>query len=173
MAKLYPATILMALCACLSMTPASFGQETAAPAATPLDRQYKNYSEWTKGLFAEAVTVTGFGNGKLIYLGGIGAEEEKGKAGDIRSPKNFDGQCKYTFEKIVRVLGYNGATLNDINKMTIYLTSAHNIGAYIACSKKTFKAAGAKLPPGTLLVINRLAWPPMMLEIDVDAMTAK
>lgn len=168
MAKSRSVTILI-LCALLGLTPASFGQATP----TKLDKQYNNYSEWTKGLFAEAVTVTGFGNGKLIYLGGIGAEEEHGKAGAIRSPRNFDGQCKYTFEKIVRVLGYNGASLSDITKMTSYLTSARNIGAYIACRNQAFKAAGAKLPAETLLVISRLAWPPMMLEVDVDALTAK
>jgi 2-iminobutanoate/2-iminopropanoate deaminase len=170
MAKTYSAMALVVLaCACLGLPQASFGQV----AATPIDKQYKNYSEWTKGLFAEAVTVTGFGNGKLIYLGGIGAEEEQGKPGAIRSPKNFDGQCKYSFEKIVRVLDYEGASLKDITKMTSYLTSASNIGAYIACRNKAFKAVGAKLPAETLLVISRLAWPPMMLEVDVDAITTK
>jgi enamine deaminase RidA (YjgF/YER057c/UK114 family) len=169
MAKSNSAIVLIFVGAFLSLTPASFGQVASAP----FDKQYNNYSEWTKGLFAEAVTVTGFGNGKLIYLGGVGAEEEQGKPGAIRSPKNFDGQCKYTFEKIVRVLGYNGASLKDITKMTSYLTSARNIGTYIGCRNKAFQAAGAKLPAETLLVINRLAWPPMMLEVDVNAMIAK
>jgi len=141
--------------------------------ATPLEKHTYNYSEWTKGLFGEAVTVTGFGDGKLIYLGGIGAEEEKEKAGAIRSPRNFDGQCDYTFEKIVRVLGHNGATLKDITKMTIYLTSANNLGSYLTCQNKAFRAAGAQLPAETLLIINRLAWPPMLLEVDVNAVAAK
>lgn len=169
MAKSNSAIALIFACALLSWVPASFAQV----AAVPFDKQYNNYSEWTKGLFAEAVTVKGFGNGKLIYLGGIGAEEEHGKPGAIRSPKNFDGQCKYTFEKIQRVLGYNGASLKDITKMTSYLTSARNIGAYIGCRNKAFKAAGAKLPAETLLIITRLAWPPMMLEVDVNALTVK
>ena len=154
--------------ACTMLAAVATAKAQQAPA---LEKHYYNYSEWTKGLFAESVTVTGFGNGKLIYLGGIGAEEEKGKPGEIRSPRNFDGQCKYTFEKIVRVLGYNGATLNDISKMTSYLTSAKDIRRYIACRNAAFKAANAKLPAETLLVINRLAWPPMMLEVDVNAIT--
>ena len=37
-----------------------------------------NHSEWTKGIFSEAVTVTGIGNAKLIYLAGVGAEDENG-----------------------------------------------------------------------------------------------
>jgi len=163
-----PGLVLMLIFCGAWLPTTGFGQTP-----TPLDKRTYNYSEWTKGLFAEAVTVTGFGNGKLIYLGGIGAEEEKGKAGAIRSQRNFDGQCDYTFEKIVRVLGYNGANLNDITRMTIYLTSAKNIGAYLTCQNKAFRATGAKLPAETLLIINRLAWPPMMLEVDVDAVTAK
>ncbi len=167
--KLRSAIILMLICAAIGFTAAAYSQ-TAAPA---LDKHYYNYSEWTKGLFSEAVTVTGFGNGKLIYLGGIGAEEEKGKQGDVRAPKNFDGQCKYAFEKIVRVLGYNGATLKDITKVTTYLTSAKNIRGYVACRNQAFQAADAKLPAETLVIISRLAWPPMMLEVDVTAITAK
>ena len=83
------------------------------------------------------------------------------------------GQCQYAFEKIQRVLGYNGATLKDITNMTTYLTSAKNIRPYVACRDKIFDAAGAKLPAETLLIISRLAWPPMMLEVEITAITAK
>ena len=38
-----------------------------------------NHSAWTKGIFAEAVTVTGIGNAKFIYLAGVGAEDENGR----------------------------------------------------------------------------------------------
>jgi enamine deaminase RidA (YjgF/YER057c/UK114 family) len=141
--------------------------------ASALEKKSYNYSDWTKGLFAEAVTITGLGTAKAIYLGGIGAEEESGKPGDIRSPKDIAGQCTYSFEKIQRVLERNGAKLDDIVKMTSYLTSPDYIGPYITCRNAAFKAAGAKLPAETLLIINRLAWPNMMLEVDVDALVAQ
>jgi len=137
-----------------------------------IEKKHSNYSEWTKGLFAEAVTVTGFGRGRLIYLGGIGAEEEQGKPGDIRAPKNFAGQCEYSFQKIERVLQRNNATLKDIVKMTSYLTDANNIGPYVGCRNKYFTAAQASLPAETLVIINRLAWPDMLLEVDVNALAA-
>ena len=167
--KLHTVMALIFTCAVFSFTSIAYSQN----APSQIEKHHYNYSEWTKGLFSEAVTVTGFGNGKLIYLGGIGAEEESGKQGDIRSPKNFDGQCRYAFEKIQRVLGNNGATLKDITNMTTYLTSAKNIRAYVACRNKAFDAAGAKLPAETLLIISRLAWPPMMLEVEITAITAK
>lgn len=141
--------------------------------ANALEKKAYNYSEWTKGLFAEAITVTGLAGAKAIYLGGIGAEEESGKPGEIRAPKDISGQCAYSFEKIQRVLGRNGAKLDDIVKMTSYLTSPDYIGPYIGCRNAAFKAAGAKLPAETLLIINRLAWPDMMMEVDVDAVVAE
>ncbi len=167
--KLWLPHSLFYLCAALFVATTAFGQQ----ANRGLDKTYHNYAEWTKGLFAEAVTVRQFGNGTLIYLGGIGAEEEKGKRGDIRSPVDISGQCNYTFEKIQRVLSYNNATLKDIVKMTSYLTSAGNIGGYIVCRNQQFQAAGASLPAETLVIVSRLAWPNMLLEVDVDAISAK
>jgi 2-iminobutanoate/2-iminopropanoate deaminase len=166
---LRPLQLLVSLAATLCISTAALGQQ----AARTLEKKHHNYSEWTKGLFAEAVTVRRFGNATLIYLGGIGAEEEKGKPGDIRAPGDITGQCNYSFEKIAKVLSHNGATLKDIVKMTSYLTSAANIGGYIGCRNQAFKAAGAELPAETLLIITGLAWPNMLLEVDVDAITAK
>ena len=79
----------------------------------------------------------------------------------------------YSFDKIQRVLGLNGAKLNDIVKMTSYLTSQDFIGPYIGCRNAAFKAADAELPAETLVIINRLAWPDMMMEVDVDAVVQK
>src|SRR5258708_23138716 len=47
-----------------------------------------NHSEWTKGIFSEAVTVTGIGNARMVYLAGVGAEDENGARGTIRHPGN-------------------------------------------------------------------------------------
>jgi hypothetical protein len=49
----------------------------AAPAG--VEKKNYNYSEWTKGRFSEAVTVTG--PGKMIFLAGVGAEDENGAPG--------------------------------------------------------------------------------------------
>src|SRR5688572_25470894 len=81
-----------------------------------------NHSEWTKGIFSEAVTVTNVGNAKFVYLAGVGAEDENGKRGDIRHHGNFLEQCKYSYDKIKRVLAHHGATLADVVKMTKHTT---------------------------------------------------
>src|SRR5690606_6126438 len=140
-----------------------------AHAQGPITKEHHNYSEWTKGLFSEAVVVKGFGNGRLIYLGGIGAEEEEGKPGDIRAANDALGQCTYIFEKVDRVLKHNAAGPNDIVKMTSYLTSPDHFGAYIQCRNEYFKKSDARLPAETLLIVDRLAWPEMLIEVDIDA----
>jgi 2-iminobutanoate/2-iminopropanoate deaminase len=137
-----------------------------------LDKQYHNYSEWTKGRFTEAVTVRGLGSATLIYLAGVGGSEENGKPGDIRGPGDIAVQTGYAFEKIGKILAHHGATLKDIVKMTSYLTSPEHIPGYLATRNQHFKAAGATLPAETLVVITRLAWPDMIVEVDVDAIVS-
>ncbi len=64
---------------------------TAASAQTAPAFEKKNftYSEWTKGRFSESVSVTG--PGKMIFLAGVGAEDENGKGGDILYKGDFVG----------------------------------------------------------------------------------
>lgn len=161
-------TINKYLLAMLSLAVAGFSTSVSAQ-QNSMVKEYHNYSEWTKGLFAEAVVVKGFSDARLIYLGGIGAEEENGKPGDIRAKDDIAGQCVYTFEKIDKVLKRNNAGPQDIVKMTSYLTSPDSFGAYLKCRNEYFAKSQAKLPAETLLIVQRLAWPEMLLEVDVDA----
>jgi len=60
----------------------------AASAQAPgFEKKNYNYSEWTKGRFSEAVTVTG--PGKMIFLAGVGAEDENGAPGAILYKGDF------------------------------------------------------------------------------------
>jgi len=146
-------------------TPAVAAQSGAAP-----DIQRHNYSKWTADRFAEAVVVRNFGNGRLILLSGIGAEEEEGKPGDVRAKNDMNGQCRYAFDKIDRVLKRNQAEPEHILKMTVYLTRTDDIEAFGKCRNEYFSKAKAPLPAETLLIISRLAWPDMLLEVDITAL---
>ena len=137
---------------------------TAASAQT-LEKKSYNYSEWTKGRFSEAVTVTG--PGKIIFLAGVGAEDENGKGGDILHKGDFVGQCHYAYDKIKRLLQKQGATLGDVVKMVSYVTDMRNQGDYGKCRVEEFGSNA--LPAHTLLNISQLAWPGMLVEIDVTA----
>jgi enamine deaminase RidA (YjgF/YER057c/UK114 family) len=136
-----------------------------AASAQGLEVKHFNYSEWTKGRFSEAVTVTGLG--KMIFLAGVGAEDESGKGGDIRHKGDFVGQCHYAYDKIKRALAQNGATLGDVVKMVTYVTDMRYQADYGKCRVEEFGSNA--LPAHTLLNISQLAWPGMLIEIDVTA----
>ena len=135
-------------------------------AAQTFEKKNYNYSEWAKGRFSEAVTVTG--PGKMIFLAGVGAEDENGKAGDILHKGDFTAQCKYAYDKIQRALAKNGAALGDIVKMVTYLTDVRYQADFGRYRQETFGTT--PMPAHTLLVINQLAWPGVMVEIDATAM---
>ena len=126
-----------------------------------------NHSEWTKGIFSEAVTVTNIGNAKFVYLAGVGAEDENGAPGTILHKGDFTGQCKYAYDKIKRLLAKHGATLADIAKMVTYMTDVRYQPDYGKCRSAEF---GTTAPPAhTLLTVSQLAWPGMIVEVDVTA----
>jgi 2-iminobutanoate/2-iminopropanoate deaminase len=141
-----------------------------ASSQTPpaFEKRNYNYSEWAKGRFSEAVTVSFSGPAKMIFLAGVGAEEENGKPGDIRAKDDFVAQCRYAYDKIKRALEKNGAGLGDIVKIVSYVTDMRFQADYGKCRSEIF---GATPPPAhTLLNIVQLAWPGMMVEVDVTAM---
>ena len=149
--------IMAAAIALVAVPLAAFAQE--------LDIKHFSYSEWTKGRFSEAVTVTG--PGKWIFLAGVGAEDENGKGGDILHKGDFVGQCHYAYDKIKRVLAKNGATLAHVVKMVTYMTDVRYQADYGKCRVEEF--GNNPLPAHTLLTISQLAWPGMLVEIDVTA----
>jgi 2-iminobutanoate/2-iminopropanoate deaminase len=138
---------------------------SSAASAQALETKHFNYSEWTKGRFSEAVTVTG--PAKMIFLAGVGAEDENGKGGDILHKGDFMGQCQYAYDKIKRLLEKQGATLGDVVKMVSYMTDVRYQPDYGKCRLEAFGTN--PLPAHTLLTISQLAWPGMMVEIDVTA----
>jgi 2-iminobutanoate/2-iminopropanoate deaminase len=149
----------------------SLGISTAAWAQTnpPLEKKNYTYSEWTKGRFSEAVTVAG--PGKMIFLAGVGSEDEGATPGIIRYKDDFTGQCRYAYDKIKRLLERHGATLGDVVKMVTYVTDIRYQADYGKCRVEAF--GSHPLPAHTFLNINQLAWPGMIVEIDVTAMIAK
>lgn len=130
-----------------------------------LKKEHYNYAEWTKGRFSEAVTVTG--PGKMIFLAGIGAEHEV--HGEIQHPNEFVAQCRYAYEKLVKVLHHNGAGLGDIVKQTTYVTDVRFQSLAGQCRTEAY--SGLQLPAHTFLTVSQLAWPAMLVELDVIAIT--
>jgi 2-iminobutanoate/2-iminopropanoate deaminase len=140
----------------------------AAASAQTLDIKRYNPSEWTKGRFSEAVTVNG--PGKTIYLAGVGAEDESGAAGTLPSVRHLGNvyeQCKYSYDKIKRLLAVHGATLADAVKQVTYVTDVRFLPAFGRCRTEAF--GSGPIPANTFLVVTALAIDGMLIEIDVTA----
>jgi 2-iminobutanoate/2-iminopropanoate deaminase len=118
-----------------------------------LEKQHFSYSAWTKGRFSEAVTVTG--PGKLIFLAGIGAEDE------------VTGETRYAYAKLRKVLALHNATLSDVVKQVTYVTDIRFFPDVSKCRSKAYE--GLNLPAHTFLNVTQLAFPGMLVEIDVTA----
>jgi enamine deaminase RidA (YjgF/YER057c/UK114 family) len=73
---------------------------------------------------------------------------------------------------LAAALASEGATLSDVIKFTTYLVSADDIEAFFEMRAATFPALfhGA-YPPNTLLVVDRLVRPELVLEIEALAVT--
>jgi len=126
----------------------------------------------TKGRFSEVVTVTG--TGKTIYLAGVGAEDENAPAGasaPIRHLGNPYEQCRYAYDKIKRLLATHGASLADAVKQVVYVTDVRFQADVAKCRREAY--GDGPIPANTFLVINALAIPGMLLEIDVTAVVGK
>ena len=141
----------------------------AAPtqAQEAMEKKSYNYAAWTTGIFSEAVTITNMGKGKFIFLAGVGAEDENGPRGKIRNPGDFVEQCKYAYDKIKRVLALHGAQLSDVVKITTYMTDLRyrlDMGKCIGASW-----GGVTFPVHTLIGVAALAFPEMIVEVDVTA----
>jgi 2-iminobutanoate/2-iminopropanoate deaminase len=154
-------------CALLLSTVLAAQAQTPTGDGTGFEKKNYNYSEWTKGLFSEVVTVTH--PGKMIFLAGVGAEDESGGRGTIRHLGDFAGQCRYAYDKIKRLLAAQGATMNDVVKVVSYVTDIRNQVEAGKCRAEAL--GGAPQPVHTFLNINQLAWPGMLVEVDVIAIT--
>jgi enamine deaminase RidA (YjgF/YER057c/UK114 family) len=129
------------------------------------EKRNYNYSAWAKERFSDVVTVCG--PGTMIFLAGVGAEDENGKIGAILYPGDVLGQCRYAFDKIKRTLARHRATMADVVKIVAYVTDIRSAGDYFKCLSEAL--GDAPRPAHTFLNINQLAHPGMLVEIDVTA----
>src|SRR5688572_2844915 len=143
------------LCLLVALSAPVFGQA--------FEKRNFHHNEWTKGRFAEVVTVTG--PARWIYLAGVGAEAEKD--GSILHIGDFSAQCRYAYEKIGKLLAAHGAGMADVVKLVTYVVDIRDRDAMNKCRAEAFK--GGPLPVHTFLVISQLARPGMIVEMDVIA----
>lgn len=138
----------------------------AVAASAGAFQKHNTFGAWSKTSFADAVTVTGAA--KTIYLSGMGSEDEN--TGTILHQGDFLEQCRYAYGKIKKILAAQGATMADIVKITTYVTDMRYRPDYAKCRAEAI--GDAPLPTHTFVNVSQLAWPGMMIEVDVTAVIA-
>ncbi len=99
----------------------------------------------------------------LMIAGQVGVDA-KGKLQD-----GIKKQAEQAFRNVVACLRANKMAKGDLVKLTVFLTDPRHVDAYRAARKKVI--GDATLPASTLLVIDGLATPDMLIEI--EGMAAK
>ncbi|MSP82161.1 MAG: RidA family protein [Alphaproteobacteria bacterium] len=130
----------------------------------------KQHRVWPKECWRFNVDVPaslGVRAGDTIHLGGQVALDTKG---ELRKPGDLLGQTVLTMEENERVLAAYGASLDDLVKLVVfYVDDGRDDGKGVVKEiEKRFK--GANRPVLTLVPMNELAFPKMMVEIEGYAM---
>ncbi len=102
---------------------------------------------------------------KLLFVSG-----QVGTAPDGKLPPSIEAQCEQAWKNIGEVLKEAGMTYKDIVKMTTFLTDSRFISAMRGARDAVLTAA--PYPSSTLLIVQGLAAPAMLVEIEVVAAKA-
>jgi enamine deaminase RidA (YjgF/YER057c/UK114 family) len=134
-------------------------------------KENHNYNAgWAKDLFSDVAVVSG--TPRFIFLSGVSSEDLE--ATDLMTMRiqgaDFAEQCRIVFHKIKKLLAAEGAMMNDIVRMTAYVTDAANLWTYFQIQGEELD--GASRPPHTFLQVAGLALPQMQVGIEVTAVVA-
>jgi 2-iminobutanoate/2-iminopropanoate deaminase len=88
---------------------------------------------------------------------------------DKKLPPNITGQAELAWQHILAILRSADMTVDDIIKVTQYLTRAEDVADY---AKVRSRVLGEARPAFMLLVVPQLIWPEVLLEIEVVASKA-
>ena len=100
-------------------------------------------------------------NARLFHLAGQTGTAPDGSIGD-----GIEEQAALVYQNITAILKECGMGLENLVKLTIYLTDADYIEPWRAAQQA---ALGDVVPASTLLIISRLARPGLLVEVEAIA----
>ena len=114
-----------------------------------------------RGIMSQGIAVPA---GRMVFASGQVARDVDGSLvgrGDIRA------QTRKTLENLQAVLAEGGATMDDVVKVTVFVTSlSEHFAAIHEVRKEFFKS---DYPASTLVEISSLVDPDMLIEIEAIA----
>lgn len=101
--------------------------------------------------------------GKTLYIAGQVARDIQG---GLVGKGDFDAQARQVYTNLKNILQEAGGGLRNIVKTTTILTHDGNVERYRMIRDEFF---GEMMPPNTLLIIESLASPDFMIEVEAIA----
>ena len=104
--------------------------------------------------------------GELLFVSGQAGIDESGQLVGVG---DFDAQAEQTFRNLARVLEAGGSSLDNVVKVTIFLTEMANFPKIVELRGKWFTPP---YPADTIVEVNSLYLPEVEIEIEAIAVTA-
>jgi reactive intermediate/imine deaminase len=101
--------------------------------------------------------------GKVLYVSGHVSQDEKG---DTVGKGNMEAQTRQALENIRDVLAYAGGTMDDVVKVTVFVTDVSEIATIHQVRYEFFRAP---YPASTLVQVAQLIDPDWQIEIEAIA----
>ncbi len=101
--------------------------------------------------------------GNTLYIAGQIAKDIDG---NLVGPGDIESQARQVFTNLKNILEEAGGNLSDIVKMTTFLTHYDFIKGY---RKIRSERLTESCPPNTLLIIESLALPEFLIEVEATA----
>ena len=101
--------------------------------------------------------------GDTVYIAGQVALD---RSSNLVGEDDIEAQAQQAFENLQAILKELGGSLNDIVKMTTYLTDRSQLAAFRRVRNRYLSDP---FPPNTLLFISGLAQPEYLVEIEAVA----
>lgn len=114
--------------------------------------------------FAPYYISLGYRIGSVLVLSGQASIDPD--SGELVGVGDFDAQAAQTFANLERVLALGGCGLEDIFKVTIYLTDMSQFPKIMELRQRHFTPP---YPADTIVEVRSLALPELMIEIDAMA----
>ena len=113
--------------------------------------------------YTHVVAVTG---GRTLYVSGQVALD---RTGAVIGKGDLKAQTRQVFENLKTALAASGATLDDVVKITIFMTDASQVQTVREVRDTYFTR---QPPASTAVEVARLVRPELMIEIEAVAVTA-
>ena len=105
----------------------------------------------------------GYRVGDILYVSGQAAISPEG---EVVGAGDFDRQAEQTFANLARVLKAGGSSLENVVKVTIFLTDMTNFPKIVELRRRWFTAP---YPADTIVEVGALALPELEIEIEAIA----